>query len=82
MFLPQRKKGYKIPVIFEFGQQNIRAGFAGKDSPDVVLPSDYLMDSEGNLKYLDYDSFTQLEGFEVKNFISGGISNSCLRSLV
>jgi hypothetical protein len=29
---------------------NIRAGFAGKDSPEIVVPSDYLMDADGNLK--------------------------------
>ena len=69
MFIPHRRKGYKVPVIFEFGSLNLRAGFAGKDSPDTVVPTDYLMDSEGNLKYLDYDCLSQPEGYEVKSFI-------------
>jgi len=34
MFIPYKKnKGYKVPVIFEFGQQNIRVGYAGADGP-------------------------------------------------
>lgn len=49
MFIPYRKnKGYKVPVVFEFGAQNIRAGFAGHDQPSVFMPSDYLMDPDGS----------------------------------
>lgn len=28
-----------IPVILEFGSLNTRVGFAGKDRPDVIVPS-------------------------------------------
>ncbi|CAD8203358.1 unnamed protein product [Paramecium octaurelia] len=73
MFIPYKKnKGYKIPVIFEFGQQNTRVGYAGTDGPEVVLPSDLLMDSEGNMKFIEQNSTYQPIGFDVKNILQGG----------
>jgi actin-like protein 6A len=77
MFIPNKRgKTYKIPVIFEFGQLNTRAGFAGKDSPDVILPSDYLSDADGSqFKFCDYDCSFSFEGYDLKNFVKDGLSS-------
>jgi len=49
MFIPNKRgRNYKIPIVFEFGSLNTRAGFAGKDSPDVILPTDFLVDADGS----------------------------------
>jgi hypothetical protein len=54
---------------------NTRAGFAGKDSPDVILPTDYLSDADGTqFKFLEYDSTFSQEGLDLKNFVKDGIS--------
>lgn len=81
MFIPNKRgKGYKIPAIFEFGQLNTRAGFAGKDSPDAILPTDFLTDPDGSqFKFLEYDSSFSYEGYELKNFVKDGISNQDLK---
>lgn len=46
MFVPQskRKLQTKLPVVIELGSLNIRAGFAGYDAPNYILPSDYVLE--------------------------------------
>lgn len=40
MFIPPKPSGnFVIPVILEIGSLNTRAGFAGKDRPDSIVPS-------------------------------------------
>ena len=76
MFIPNKRgKGYKVPIVFEFGQLNTRAGFAGKDSPDIIAPTDFLCDADGSqFKFIDYDTSFSHEGYELKNFVKDGIS--------
>jgi|JI6StandDraft_1071083.scaffolds.fasta_scaffold08973_9 actin-related protein len=58
MFIPNKSSNSGIPVILEFGSLNTRAGFAGKDRPDAVVPSvlhdaiKYIAsDKTNNIKY-------------------------------
>lgn len=46
MYLPSKKRNQnlKIPIVIEFGHLNTRAGFAGLDVPNIILPSDYAVD--------------------------------------
>lgn len=40
MYIPQKYNSQLgIPIILEFGSLNTRAGFAGKDRPDAIVPS-------------------------------------------
>ncbi|KAM3140792.1 hypothetical protein pb186bvf_007019 [Paramecium bursaria] len=67
MYIPYKKnKGYKVPLIFEFGSLNLKVGYAGMVQPDIVKPSDYLIDQDGQMKFLEFNSTSQQVGYEIK----------------
>lgn len=69
MFVPHKKgKVYHIPVTIEIGSFSTRAGYAGNDQPDLILPSDYLV-KDGEVEWLEFQQMKIPAGGEIQNLM-------------